>query len=258
MKNKHDLLENYREFPCRTLPNAFWKTANRIGGGTLDIQYNLEGELNSLEVWCGRACLAFWCENPSDHRLTSNQLDQLEFALVHASSLAVFSAGAFGRRQPYFRVRHEGAVKDYNCPSGFLLRDVRPEVEIEAVAQVITSCYSDINVDPAIVRGWLEHPVYDPGLWVWLEEADSGRKAGLGIAELDTKVPEASLEWIQILPEFQNQGLGTGIVTELLRRVEGKVQFTTVSGELENTTQPERLYRKCGFTGSDVWWLLAP
>ena len=115
-----------------------------------------------------------------------------------------------------------------------------------------------MKVNPTIVREWLAHPVYAPDLWVWIVEAESERKVSLGIAEFDPQVPEASLEWIQVLPEYQNRGLGTAIVAELLQRVEGKVRFTTVSGEVDNPKEPERFYRKCGFTGSDVWWLLAP
>jgi hypothetical protein len=32
--------------------------------------------------------------------------------------------------------------------------------------------------------------------------------------------------------------------------------FTTVSGEMNSRTKPEKLYRNCGFSGDDVWWLL--
>lgn len=190
--------------------------------------------------------------------MKAGQPDQLEFALVHKSSLPIFSEMPFSRRQPYFRMRHDGAVTDYNCPPGFIFRDAKPAVEKEAVAGIIQRCYSNVKVNSKTVQGWLDHPVYRPNLWIWIVEADTKRKAGLGIAELDPSVPEASLEWIQVLPEYQNRGLGTAIVAELLNRVEEEVQFTTVSGEMDNPNQPKRLYRKCGFTGSDVWWLLAP
>ena len=73
------------------------------------------------------------------------------------------------------------------------------------------------------------------------------------IAELDKKILEASLEWIQVLPEYRGQGVGKTLVNELLHRVSKKVKFTTVSGLLDGETNPEILYRKCGFTGSDIW-----
>ena len=202
------------------------------------------------------SCLAFWRANQADNVISSSHLDQFEFALVHDSSLAVFASGDFKQRIPYFRLRHESVLKEYNCPSGFAFRGVKPEGEIYAVANFIQRCYPNMKVSPAVVRGWLDHPVYDPDLWVWLVDEVSGKNAALGIAEFDPEVPEASLEWIQVLPEYQHRGLGSAIVGELLGRVDGRVLFTTVAGEVNNTTQPERHYRKCGFTGSDIWWLL--
>jgi GNAT superfamily N-acetyltransferase len=255
--NGSDFLKIYRKSPCRTLPNAFWKTAVRFEEVELDIQYSPEGQLKSLAIWDARNCLAFWHAHPAEATLPTAKIDQLELALVHGDCLAVFSNLSFDRRQPFFRLRRNTPMEDAPCPPGFMFSDARPETEVEAVSRVIQRCYRNMNVTPAIVRGWLDHPVFDPRLWVWVVEAETGRKAGLGIAEFDPAVPEASLEWIQVLPEFQNQGLGTAIVRELLHRVKGKALFTTVSGELECQGKPERIYRKCGFTGSDTWWLLA-
>jgi hypothetical protein len=35
-----------------------------------------------------------------------------------------------------------------------------------------------------------------------------------------------------------------------------KADFVTVSGRVDNRTNPERLYRRCGFEGNDVWCVL--
>jgi len=249
-------LDIYRAFPCRTLPNAYWKTASRMDEGELDIQYGSEGELKSLTIWQEKTCQAYWCANPSECHLTSAKLDQLTFALVHDKSLIEFQGRQFKRAQAFFRLCHDGGVKKTHCPPGYIIRGARPDVETEVVSKMIQRCYANMEVTPETVRGWLDHPTYDPSLWVWIIDASVDRKVGLGIAEIDEGVPEASLEWIQVLPHYQQQGLGSAIVAELLHRLEGKVCFTTVSGELDNHTRPERLYRKCGFNGSDVWWLL--
>ncbi|MFW5714268.1 MAG: GNAT family N-acetyltransferase, partial [Brevefilum sp.] len=256
MASTEQLFEIYRKFPCRTLPNAFWKTASRLDGGTLDIQSDHEGNLVYLKVVANRACLAFWCANPSELPTMPDQINPFEIVLVHDSCRDAFSSQKFKQNKPYFRIRHKGKVERHDCPPGFLFKEANPETEIEAVVSFIQSCYQNISVTPEIVHGWLSHPVFDPTLWVWIIEANSGQKAALGIAELDPAVPEASLEWIQVRPEFQQRGLGKALVIELLARVDGKVLFTTVSGETNNKTQPERLYRNCGFTGSDIWWLL--
>ncbi|MFA5524645.1 MAG: hypothetical protein WDA24_09850 [Tissierellales bacterium] len=51
--------------------------------------------------------------------------------------------------------------------------------------------------------------------------------------------------WIWIMDKHKNIPAALGIA-----------EFTTVSGEVDNDTNPERLYRSCGFYGDDVWWLL--
>ncbi|MCJ7659302.1 MAG: GNAT family N-acetyltransferase [Anaerolineales bacterium] len=60
----------------------------------------------------------------------------------------------------------------------------------------------------------------------------------------------------QVLPTHRGRGLATALVLELLTRVQKRSAFTTVSGSVNNDTSPERLYRRCGFTGEDVWWVL--
>lgn len=38
--------------------------------------------------------------------------------------------------------------------------------------------------------------------------------------------------------------------------MQGKARFATVSGKVNDPSAPQRLYRKCGFTGDDVWHIL--
>lgn len=77
-----------------------------------------------------------------------------------------------------------------------------------------------------------------------------------GIAELDKEVGEGVLEWIQVSEQYRGYGLGKYVVLELLWRMKENATFATVSGQCNNPTNPEALYRKCGFTGSDVWHVL--
>jgi len=49
---------------------------------------------------------------------------------------------------------------------------------------------------------------------------------------------------------------GTYIVSELLFRMKNSAKFATVSGKCNDSSCPEMLYRKCGFTGSDIWHIL--
>jgi len=45
-------------------------------------------------------------------------------------------------------------------------------------------------------------------------------------------------------------------VAELLRRMQGKALFVTVSGKCDDPCQPQQLYRACGFTGNSIWHVL--
>lgn len=46
------------------------------------------------------------------------------------------------------------------------------------------------------------------------------------------------------------------IVDFLLTQMQDKAKFATVSGKVNNATNPEKLYRKCGFIGNDIWHIL--
>ena len=256
MDKKQALLQIYLEHPCRTLPNAFWKTAKGLDAYKLDITRDEKSTLTSLIIRDGSRLLAYWCKDPQDSPLANQDYEAIEFALVHENNLAVFEKDAFPQRQAYFRLIHKEAPADFTPPPGFAFENVRPEDEVSEVVQLIQRCYHNIHITPDVVRGWLDHPVYEPDLWVWMIDSRNGKRVGLGIAEVDLKVPEASLEWVQVLPGYQRKGLGSALVRELLRRVGSEVSFTTVSGEVDNWNRPEKLYRHCGFTGSDTWWLL--
>lgn len=253
---ERQLLAYYRQNPCRTLPNAFWKTARQLGSSShLGLRIGQDGQLICLTLWVEDRLMAFWCEDPAKSPLSRQEVAALPFALVHNTTVSIFHEVPFSQREAYFRLicTHPPQVV---LPPGFRFGRVNPSVEMPAVAQMIKNCYQDIHVSAEIVGSWMDHPVYDPRLWVWVLESATGKKVALGIAELDTKVPEASLEWIQVLPSYQGRGIGTALVSELCRRVWREVDFITVSGKVNSKAQPERLYRRCGFTGSDVWWLL--
>ena len=257
MDREQELLEIYREDPCQTLPNAFWKTAMKMDDSRLSVRRESDGRLSALAVWQESRLMAFWCADPANHPLTPQQISQAPFALVHENCLPVIQNREFSRREAYFRLSHSGQVQKSNPPSGFVFQNVQPEDEVDEVVHLIQTCYRNMNVNNKIVREWLDHPVYDSDLWIWILDETSGEKVGLGIAEFDQRVPEASLEWVQVLPTYQRRGLGKAIVNELLRRTDSMVEFTTVSGKFNNIKRPETLYRRCGFTGSDIWWLLA-
>jgi len=105
------------------------------------------------------------------------------------------------------------------------------------------------------VASWITRSVFDSSLWIWVADNAAQQAVALGIADFDSEIREGSLEWIQVLPEYRRQGFGSATVHELLNRLQPKAEFATVSGEIGNATEPEALYRRCGFIGKDTWYV---
>lgn len=155
--------------------------------------------------------------------------------------------------ETYFRLSHE--LKDISVtvlPRGYSLC----EANICDFAAHINSCYDGIGVAAEELRSYTTRPVYDAALWLAVKDDQTGEIVATGIAELDQEIGEGSLEWIQVSESHRGKGLGRYIVSELLWQMKDSAKFATVSGQCHNPANPEGLYRKCGFTGSDVWHIL--
>lgn len=76
------------------------------------------------------------------------------------------------------------------------------------------------------------------------------------MADFDSEMQEGIIEWIQVLPEYRGKKIGQMLVNDLLLRMKPMARFATVSGQVNNLSSPEKLYRKCGFVGNDVWHIL--
>lgn len=155
------------------------------------------------------------------------------------------------REARFFRLYHDLQGIPEACIPGLEITTVR-ERDYDAVLEIIRASYPGIRVD----REWLDEltrtPAYAPELW--LLAAVDGVPAGCILADFDPQTREGILEWVQVLPAFRHRGVGKALVWEALRRTRG--DFATVSGDKDNDTFPEALYRSCGFTGDDVWHIL--
>ena len=137
-------------------------------------------------------------------------------------------------------------------PEGFVSCDIT----LKEYADHINSCYDNIGISESELYRYTLRPVYNAKLWIAVKDKQSSTIIATGIAELDREIGEGILEWIQVSEEYRRYGLGRYLVSELLWRMRGLASFATVSGQCNNSTNPERLYRKCGFTGTDVWHVL--
>lgn len=156
----------------------------------------------------------------------------------------------------YFRLKHD--LKNINKPElspDFTIHTIT-EKQYPDLTELINCTYEHlgIKVDIKQINEWTNTEVYEPDLWIALFEKD--RMAGAVIADYDKTAGEAIIEWLQILPEYRGMGLASAVLNECLGRMQGKADFVTVSGQVNNMTKPERVYRKCGFTGNDIWHIL--
>lgn len=154
---------------------------------------------------------------------------------------------------PYFRLRHDlRCLVPATLPQGFSLYDA----SAEDFAAHINKCYDGIGVTTADLQSYTQRKVFCSELWLAVRDDETGEITATGIAELDQEIGEGVLEWIQVSKEYRGRGLGGYLVRELLWRMRNHAKFATVSGQCDNASNPERLYRSCGFSGNDVWHIL--
>lgn len=255
-KSPEELLADlYRQNPCGVLPNAYWKTRKSIREGEARLRFHEEA-LAEMAVFAHEGVPAYW-RAPGGEALLFTPEMPWAFCLLHERDRGLIPDDGSVAAQAYFRLSFQPGASGCNrLPPVYRFVNVDPEKDFPAVASIIAACYDSIRPDEASVRSWMKHPVYDPALWVWIENTRTGEREALGIAEFDPSFAEGSLEWIQTHPASRGRGLGQALVNELLTRLAAKAKIITVSGKCVPDGRVESFYRRCGFQGHDVWWHL--
>ena len=245
----------YRKDPLRILPNPLWKTVARLQ--SLDCRFIADGEQDTgVELREAGKLLIYGTRTQDPLRAASVKLDGVPSVWIHNDFVAPL-APWFDRKEPFFRLIHAGSELPLRATvPGYAIREVDTTTEIPLVATILHACYDTATPGTDEIATWTSRPVFNPHAWLWIIDRRAKRPVALGIAESDKIAGEASLEWIQVLPAFRGLGLGTMLVQELVYRLEQQVDFTTVAGQLKNPSEPDHLFRRCGFAGRDVWWAL--
>ena len=158
-----------------------------------------------------------------------------------------------GPDEPYFKLMHDlRQVPRAALPAGFRL----VSAELAEFARHINSCYETEGVTEAELLRCRQRPTFDPALWLAVADTGSGELAASAIGELDGRIGEGILEWIQVSPAYRRSGLGRFLVSELLQRMQGRAQFATVSGRVNNPDKPFALYTACGFQNPVIWHVI--
>lgn len=154
----------------------------------------------------------------------------------------------------YFRLIHYLDDIDNEVPNEFSVKTAKLS-DIQLIVETINDCYADLSVSYEQIFSYTKTKVYDSNLWILVYESKTNQIVGCGIADFDSEAKEGILEWIQVLPQYRGRKIGQLIVNQLLCRMKN-ADFATVSGKIDNVTKPEKLYRKCGFVGNDIWHIL--
>ena len=156
----------------------------------------------------------------------------------------------------YFRLYHKlNDIRQAVLPDNYVFENIGI-ADVKAITAHINECYYNISVSEDDIAGLINNPYYPPELRILLYNNETKDIVATGIAACDSATGEASLEWIQVSPLYRNKGFGQAVVNELLKRIKRKAEYATVSGQTDNHTNPQKLYRRCGFTGNDVWHIL--
>lgn len=156
--------------------------------------------------------------------------------------------------EPYFRLYHD--LKNVRRMTVREAEIIPGGASVSEFVQLINQSYTDLSVTAEQMERYRHTPVYCPDLWILLKEKGTQTILAGGIADHDKEIGEVILEWIQVLPSHRGRGYGQFIVNTLLSKMRDTAKFATVSGRINDPTEPERLYRKCGFVGTDIWHIL--
>lgn len=150
----------------------------------------------------------------------------------------------------YFKLVHYlDNIEDVKLDDNYIFIDAT----LEEFSDHINSCYDDININVEVLKEYQNSIVYDKDLWIAIKDVNNNKIIGTIIASFDKDIKEAYIEWLQISKEYRRLGLGFVLVNELLRRLNNKAKFVTVSGDVNNPYHPLSLYQRCGFGDNTIY-----
>ena len=155
--------------------------------------------------------------------------------------------------EPYFKLIHRMEwIDQIHLPEDFEMI----QCDTADYADHIRECYDGIYISADDLLKQETYPGFDPGLRIAICERNREKIIASGIAEYDPLVGEGILDWIQVSPAYRRKHLGKYIVLELLHRLQGKADFVTVSGKINNPDHPIALYKSCGFADMTIWHII--
>ena len=182
------------------------------------------------------------------------RLDTSKTRVVHESKLLNKEKKNNDARR-FFRLHHDLTKVKEQSVSGYGVRYVDFDKDLRLIEEIIEASYTDLRLRQEELTRMIRDRVFDPSLWMFLVEEKTKKEVGLIIGQYDRLVGEVVVDWMQVLPAYRGKGLGKMLLSYMLGHVPKEAKFATVSGDKDNPSSPESLYRACGFKGEDVWYI---
>ena len=154
----------------------------------------------------------------------------------------------------YFRLLHTlSRLETPLLPPDYALRRI-DERHSPQLASLLGSCYPG-KWDAVAALGLLRDPFAYAPLNIGAYTSD-GILVGCCLGAFDAQCREETIEWLAVHPAHRRRGLACALVNTCLKALAGVAGFAAVSGEMDNPSHPLAVYRRCGFTGNDVWHVI--
>ena len=95
---------------------------------------------------------------------------------------------------------------------------------------------------------------YHKDLWLGLYEEEN--LVGILIGDIDNQIKEGSIEYLAVLPEYQNMGFGKKLVNHALSLMKGYAKICTVFSRSDNNYHTLELFKSCDFSEEFHWFVI--
>ena len=149
-------------------------------------------------------------------------------------------------------IHHLGNIDETVLPNGFEM----VECSVEEYANHINECYEEEGVTKEELLDYQKRPTYNPSLWIAIKDKKTNKVVATIIGEIDIRIGEGIIEWVQVSEEYRRLGLGKYLVCENLRKMKKCASFAVVSGNIHSKSNPFKLYEACGFIDPVIWHVI--